>query len=79
MGAGVKAAVGPAPGQGISLEEPDRFRLEIITAYKRPRCYQAAAGLPRDLTGKIPKGQLRQYHDPVTSTRLEEHGSWHAR
>ena len=71
-GQAVKATVVLMPGRDVSLAELDRFCLEHIAAYKRPRWYDIAAGLPRNMLGKVVKAQLRQGHDPATSTRLGE-------
>jgi acyl-CoA synthetase (AMP-forming)/AMP-acid ligase II len=71
-GQAVKATVAPRPGAQLSLAELDAFCLENIAAYKRPRWYDIVAEVPRNATGKILKLQLRQDHDPATSTRLGE-------
>ena len=71
-GQAVKAAIVPRQGTRISLPELDRFCLENIAPYKRPRWYEVVAQLPRNAVGKVTKVQLRHQHDPATSIRLEE-------
>ncbi len=69
-GEAVKAVV-VARGD-VTAEELDRWCLERLAAFKRPRWYEFVAGLPRNATAKVVKPDLRAAHDPATSTRLPE-------
>lgn len=69
-GEAVKAVV--ITSAEVTVEELDRWCLERMAAFKRPRWYDFVAGLPRNATAKVVKPQLRAAHDPATSTRLPE-------
>jgi acyl-CoA synthetase (AMP-forming)/AMP-acid ligase II len=71
-GQAVKAVVAAVPGADLDLADLDLFCLGNIAAYKRPRWYEVVAVVPRSVTGKISKAELRREHDPATSIRLEE-------
>ncbi len=69
-GEAVKAVV---VGSGdVTAEELDRWCLERMAAFKRPRWYDFVAALPRNAVAKVVKTDLRAAHDPATSTRLPE-------
>ncbi|WP_279637775.1 class I adenylate-forming enzyme family protein, partial [Mycobacterium innocens] len=74
-GEAVKAVV-VARGD-VTAEELDRWCLDRLAAFKRPRWYDFVAGLPRNATVKVVKPDLRAAHDPATSTRLPER-TWFA-
>jgi acyl-CoA synthetase (AMP-forming)/AMP-acid ligase II len=69
-GEAVKAVV-VASGD-VTAEELDRWCLERMAAFKRPRWYDFVAALPRNAMAKVVKTDLRAAHDPATSTRLPE-------
>ncbi len=69
-GEAVKAVI--VAREEVSAVELDRWCLDRLAAFKRPRWYQFVAGLPRNATAKVIKPDLRAAHDPATSTRLPE-------
>ncbi|MDT5310238.1 MAG: fatty-acyl-CoA synthase [Mycobacterium sp.] len=69
-GEAVKAVI-VASGQ-LTAAELDRWCIQRLAAYKRPRWYSFVDGLPRNGTAKVIKPDLRAAHHPATSTRLPE-------
>ena len=69
-GEAVKAVV-VARGK-VTAEDLDRWCLDRLAAFKRPRWYDFVAGLPRNATAKVVKPELRAAHNPATSIRLPE-------
>ncbi len=69
-GEAVKAVV--VARREVTAEELDRWCLDRLAAFKRPRWYDFAAGLPRNATAKVMKADLRAAHYPATSIRLPE-------
>lgn len=69
-GEAVKAVV--VAREKVSAEDLDRWCLDRLAAFKRPRWYDFVAGLPRNATAKVVKPELRATHDPATSIRLPE-------
>ena len=53
------AAVVPE-GPAIDLQELEGFARERLSSYKVPKVYSVLAALPRNPTGKVLKGQLRE-------------------
>jgi acyl-CoA synthetase (AMP-forming)/AMP-acid ligase II len=68
----VKAVVVLTADDPDAIMKLDEHSRANIAAYKRPRWYQVVDQLPRNLMGKVRKTQLREEHDPATSTRLKE-------
>ncbi|KUI29331.1 hypothetical protein AU194_20910 [Mycobacterium sp. GA-2829] len=69
-GEAVKAVVvARAP---VTAQDLDRWCIERMAGYKRPRWYEFADRLPRNATTKVVKTELRRTHDPNTSVRLPE-------
>ena len=64
-----------SPGASTSPEELDRHCLGHLAPYKRPRWYEMTDSIPRSVTGKIVKKDLRAAHDPNRALRLPER-SW---
>jgi len=58
----VLALIVPKPGETISQEEIDRYCIEKIAKYKRPRRIKFIKNLPRTSSGKILKTELRKTH-----------------
>jgi acyl-CoA synthetase (AMP-forming)/AMP-acid ligase II len=74
-GEAVKALVVPKRGEGgadVSIDELDAWCLEHLAPYKRPRWYEYIEFLPRNVTGKVVKHDLRVAHDPEHAIRLAE-------
>jgi acyl-CoA synthetase (AMP-forming)/AMP-acid ligase II len=69
-GEAVKAVV-VASGD-VTAEELDRWCLDRLAAFKRPRWYDFVASLPRNAMAKVMKTDLRAAHDPAASTRIRE-------
>ncbi|MGO9151843.1 class I adenylate-forming enzyme family protein [Mycobacterium sp.] len=69
-GEAVKAVV--VAREEVTAEELDRWCLDRLAAFKRPRWYDFVANLPRNATAKVVKPDLRAAHDPATSIRLPE-------
>ncbi len=71
-GEAVKALVVLAPGAQVTPEDLDAHCLAVLAAFKRPRWYEFTDAIPRSVTGKIVKRELRAQHDTATSIRLRE-------
>jgi fatty-acyl-CoA synthase len=59
-GEAIVAIVVPKPGHTVTLEELRGFAGEFLARYKLPSRLETVAALPRTMTGKILKYQLRQ-------------------
>jgi fatty-acyl-CoA synthase len=68
-GEGVKAVI-VAP-DGVDVARLDRWCLEHLAAYKRPRWYELVDALPMN-GAKVDKKRLRADHDPGRALRLAE-------
>ena len=71
-GEAVKALVVLAPDAEATLEDLDAHCLAGLAPFKRPRWYEFTDAIPRSVTGKIVKRDLRAAHDPARSVRLRE-------
>lgn len=56
----VSALIVAQPGRQISAAELDRWCIERIARFKRPKTYLFAERLPKNSTGKVIKAQLRE-------------------
>jgi long-chain acyl-CoA synthetase len=56
----IVAFVVPQPNTSVSAEALDRFCLEEIARFKRPKRYELVARLPKNNYGKVLKTELRQ-------------------
>lgn len=69
-GEAVKAVIVAA--DELTAEDLDRWCLERLAAYKRPRWYSFVDALPRNATAKVVKPELRADHDEAASIRVAE-------
>ena len=60
LGEEVKAVVALKPGASVQVDELAEWLAERVAAYKRPRCFELVAELPKGPTGKILKRALRE-------------------
>jgi acyl-CoA synthetase (AMP-forming)/AMP-acid ligase II len=56
----------------LAADELDRWCLDHLAPYKRPRWYEFVDALPRNAIGKIVKPALRAAHHPDRAVRLGE-------
>ena len=59
-GENVVAFVVVKPGARFDAEELDRLCLEHIARFKRPKRYEQVDALPKNMTGKVLKTELRK-------------------
>lgn len=59
----VVAIVALRPGTSLTLEELQNFARQSLAGYKIPRELRVVDALPRNPTGKVLKGQLREKND----------------
>lgn len=59
-GEAVTACVVPVPGAEVAVDALDRFCLDRIARFKRPRHYHFLNDMPRNSYGKVPKARLRK-------------------
>jgi long-chain acyl-CoA synthetase len=64
-GEAVKALVIPAPGATIAAEDLIAFARGRLAGYKLPRSVEFVDELPRTLSGKVLKRELRERHRSV--------------
>jgi acyl-CoA synthetase (AMP-forming)/AMP-acid ligase II len=69
-GEGVKAVV--VTDTPVGFEALDRWCLDRLAAYKRPRWYELVEALPEAAGGKVDKRRLREDHDAERAVRLPE-------
>ena len=63
-GENVVAFVVAEPGAQVSWRELDAFCLEHIARFRRPKRYQFLDALPKNMTGKVLKTDLRKLLEP---------------
>ncbi|MBT4363779.1 MAG: AMP-binding protein [Desulfobacteraceae bacterium] len=68
----VKAVIVTEPGSKLQADDLDKFCLEKLSPYKRPRWYEFVDQIPRNETNKLLKRKLRDTHDPSKCVRLGE-------
>jgi acyl-CoA synthetase (AMP-forming)/AMP-acid ligase II len=69
-GEGVKAVV--VADTPVDVEALDRWCLDRLAAFKRPRWYELVEALPQAPGGKVDKRRLRADHDEARAVRLTE-------
>jgi fatty-acyl-CoA synthase len=60
------AVVVPAPGTEVSLEDITGHLRDRLARFKHPRALRLVDELPRNVTGKISRAQLRSTYGGVT-------------
>ena len=60
------AVVAPSPGATLTLDEITEHLRDRLARFKHPRALRLVAELPRNVTGKISRAQLRAEHGGVT-------------
>jgi fatty-acyl-CoA synthase len=61
----VVAVAALKPGASLSLEELQAYAREGLAGYKVPRELRLVEALPRNPTGKVLKGKLREQNPPL--------------
>ena len=65
-GENVVAYIVPKPDASVAIEALDALCLSNIARFKRPKRYIVCQALPRNATGKVLKGALREQLKPAS-------------